>query len=156
MLAVRPFPGVPWVMSDSLDFDGLRRLMVEAIEVHARTAGPETGRPELSRVVLDVMAAVPRHEFVPTEMRTFAYFDTPLPIGFGKTISQTLYRRPHDGPASGPAGAIAFSTSGPGLGYQAAVLARIASRVYSVEIIEELARSATRRLAGAKGAGTSK
>ena len=146
MLAVRPFPGVPRVMSDSLDFDGLRRLMVEAIEVHARTAGPETGRPELSSVVLDVMAAVPRHEFVPTEMRTFAYFDTPLPIGFGKTISQPyivalmtdlLRVRPGD----------RVLDVGTGLGYQAAVLARIASRVYSVEIIEELARSATRRLA---------
>lgn len=133
-------------MTESLDFDGLRRMMVDAIVAHARTAGPATGRPELSRAVLDVMEAVPRHEFVPSELRAFAYFDTPLPIGFGKTISQPyivalmtdlLDVRPSD----------RVLDIGTGLGYQAAVLARLASTVYSIEIIEELARSATRRLA---------
>ena len=127
------------------DFDALRGVMVDAIVMHARTAGPETGRPELSRAVLDVMAAMPRHEFVPSEMRAFAYFDTPLPIGFGKTISQPyivalmtdlLDLRPSD----------RVLDVGTGLGYQAAVLSRLASRVYSVEIIEELASSAARRL----------
>ena len=119
--------------------------MVDAIVMHARTAGPETGRPALSRVVLDVMAEMPRHEFVPSEMRAFAYFDTPLPIGFGKTISQPyivalmtdlLDVRPGD----------RVLDVGTGLGYQAAVLSRLAARVYSVEIIEELASSAARRL----------
>ena len=133
-------------MSESLDFDGLRRMMVDAIVVHARAAGPDTGRPELSRRVLDVMADVPRHEFVPSELRAYAYFDTPLPIGFGKTISQPyivalmtdlLEIRPRD----------RILDVGTGLGYQAAVLARLGSRIYSVEIIEELAKSATRRLA---------
>ena len=120
--------------------------MVDAIVMHARAAGPETGRPALSRMVLDVMAEMPRHEFVPSEMRAFAYFDTPLPIGFGKTISQPyivalmtdlLDVRPSD----------RVLDVGTGLGYQAAVLSRLASRVYSVEIIEELASSAARRLA---------
>ena len=133
-------------MTDSSDFDSLRRMMVDAIVTHARAAGTETGRPALSRTVLEVMAAVPRHEFVPTELRTFAYFDTPLPIGFGKTISQPyivalmtdlLEVRPGD----------RVLDVGTGLGYQAAVLARLAEKVYSVEIIEELARSAVRRLA---------
>ena len=133
-------------MSESLDFDVLRRMMVDAIVVHARTAGPDTGRPELSGAVLDVMADVPRHEFVPSELRAYAYFDTPLPIGFGKTISQPyivalmtdlLEIRPRD----------RVLDVGTGLGYQAAVLARLGSTVYSVEIIEELAKSAMRRLA---------
>ena len=134
-------------MNESLDFDGLRRMMVDAVVAHARTAGPITGRPELSRAVLDVMEEVPRHEFVPSELRAFAYFDTPLPIGFGKTISQPyivalmtdlLDIRPSD----------RVLDIGTGLGYQAAVLARLASTVHSIEIIEELARSAMRRLAG--------
>ena len=133
-------------MSESLDFDVLRRMMVEAIVVHARTAGLDTGRPVLSRAVLDVIADLPRHEFVPSELRAYAYFDTPLPIGFGKTISQPyivalmtdlLEIGPHD----------RVLDVGTGLGYQAAVLARLGSRIYSVEIIEELARSAMRRLA---------
>ena len=133
-------------MSESLDFDILRRMMVDAIVVHARTAGPDTGRPELSGAVLDVMADVPRHEFVPSELRAYAYLDTPLPIGFGKTISQPyivalmtdlLEIRPRD----------RVLDIGTGLGYQAAVLARLGSTIYSVEIIEELAKSAMRRLA---------
>ena len=133
-------------MSESLDFDVLRRMMVDTIVVHARMAGPETGCPELSGAVLDVIADVPRHEFVPAELRTFAYLDTPLPIGFGKTISQPyivalmtdlLDIRPGD----------RVLDIGTGLGYQAAVLARLGSKIYSVEIIEELARSAMRRLA---------
>ena len=132
-------------MNESLDFDGLRRAMVDAIAAHARTAGADTGRLELSRAVLDVMKVVPRHEFVPAELRAFAYFDTPLPIGFGKTISQPyivalmtdlLDIRPGD----------RVLDIGTGLGYQAAVLSRLASKVYSIEIIEGLARSATRRL----------
>ena len=132
-------------MNGPPDFDALRSVMVDAIVMHARTAGPETGRPVLSRVVLDVMAEMPRHEFVPSEMRAFAYFDTPLPIGFGKTISQPyivalmtdlLDVRPSD----------RVLDVGTGLGYQAAVLSRLATRVYSVEIIEELASSAARRL----------
>ena len=132
-------------MNGPTDFDALRSAMVDAIVMHARTAGPETGRPALSRVVLDVMAEMPRHEFVPSEMRAFAYFDTPLPIGFGKTISQPyivalmtdlLDVRPSD----------RVLDVGTGLGYQAAVLSRLATRVYSVEIIEELASSAARRL----------
>ena len=132
-------------MNESLDFDGLRRTMVDTIAAHARTAGADTGRLELSRAVLDVMKVVPRHEFVPAELRAFAYFDTPLPIGFGKTISQPyivalmtdlLDIRPGD----------RVLDIGTGLGYQAAVLSRLASKVYSIEIIEGLARSAMRRL----------
>ena len=141
----QPRQGIGRAMNGLPDFDSLRSAMVDAIVMHARTAGPETGRPALSRVVLDVMAEMPRHEFVPSEMRGFAYFDTPLPIGFGKTISQPYI--------------VALMTDlldvrrsdrvldvGTGLGYQAAVLSRLAARVYSVEIIEELAFSATRRL----------
>ena len=120
--------------------------MIEAIVVHARMAGRDSGRPELSRAVLDVVAAMPRHEFVPSELRAFAYLDSPLPIGFGKTISQPfivalmtdlLEIRPQD----------RILDVGTGLGYQAAVLSRLGSKVYSVEIIEDLARSAKRRLA---------
>ena len=146
MLALRSLPGTWRVMNESFDFGEMRRMMVDAIVVHARAAGPETGRAELSHAVLDVMAEVPRHEFVPSELRAFAYFDTPLPIGFGKTISQPyivalmtdlLEIRPDD----------RVLDIGSGLGYQAAVLSRLAPRVYSVEIIEELALSAKRRLA---------
>src|SRR5215469_13196976 len=95
--------------------------------------------------VLRAMTKVPRHEFVPAEVQSCAYMDTPLPIGFGKTISQPfmvavmtdlLELKPDD----------AVLEIGTGRGYQTAVLAELAGRVYSVEIIDELAQRAAQRL----------
>lgn len=127
-------------------FATMRREMAEQIARHARNVSAETGRAELSAKVLRAMETVPRHEFVPAELRAFAYVDSPLPIGFDKTISQpfivalmtdVLDLQPED----------KVLEVGTGLGYQAAILAELAGKVYSVEIIEELAQSAQRRLA---------
>ncbi len=95
--------------------------------------------------VLKAMRNVPRHLFVPREMRGKAYTDQPLPIGYGQTISQPYI--------------VAYMTEilelepgdkvlevGTGSGYQAAVLAEITDEVYTIEIIEELAESAGKRL----------
>ena len=126
-------------------FATMRREMTEQIARHARQVAAETGRAELSPKVLRAMEKVPRHEFVPAELRAFAYVDSPLPIGFDKTISQpfivalmtdVLDLQPDD----------RVLEVGTGLGYQAAILAELAGDVYSVEIIEELAQSAQRRL----------
>jgi len=96
--------------------------------------------------VLEAMAAVPRHEFVPQERRGQAYADSPLPIGHGQTISQPyvvafmteqLAPRPDD----------RVLEIGTGSGYQAAVLARLVKHVYSIEIVDELAKRATATLA---------
>ncbi len=97
--------------------------------------------------VLRAMRTVPRHEFVPADLRSAAYEDHPLPIGYGQTISQPYI--------------VAWMTEllalkpgekvleiGTGSGYQAAVLAEIGGlEVYSVEIVPELAASAAQRLA---------
>jgi protein-L-isoaspartate(D-aspartate) O-methyltransferase len=96
--------------------------------------------------VLEAMEAVPRHEFVPENLRTQAYADHPLPIGYGQTISQPYI--------------VALMTEllelentdrvleiGTGSGYQAAILAEIVAEVYTVEIIEPLALEAGERLA---------
>lgn len=95
--------------------------------------------------VLAAMREVPRHEFVPEALKGAAYADTPLPIGSGQTISQPFI--------------VAFMTQalelkpedkvleiGTGSGYQAAVLARIAPAVFSVEILCELEASARKTL----------
>ncbi|MDH3451954.1 MAG: protein-L-isoaspartate(D-aspartate) O-methyltransferase [Gammaproteobacteria bacterium] len=133
--------------SQDTQFVELRQEMVELIALHARHAGAETGRTTLSENVIAAMREVPRHEFVPEELQPFAYFDTPLPIGFDKTISQPfivalmtdlLELRPED----------RVLEVGTGLGYQAAILATLVQAVYSVEIIEELARDAQRRITG--------
>jgi protein-L-isoaspartate(D-aspartate) O-methyltransferase len=89
---------------------------------------------------------VPRHEFVPVELRPLAYANVPLPIGFEKTISQPfIVALMTDLLDVAPADTVL--EVGTGLGYQAAVLAHLARKVYSMEIIEELATQAKQRLA---------
>jgi len=96
--------------------------------------------------VLDAMRAVPRHLFVPEARRPQAYSDDPLPIGYDQTISQPYI--------------VAFMSQaldvqpthrvleiGTGSGYQAAVLSRLAGRVYTIEIVAPLADRARRTLA---------
>lgn len=95
--------------------------------------------------VLEAMTTVPRHEFLPQSQRPLAYTDQPLPIGYGQTISQPYI--------------VALMTQvleleqgdsvleiGTGSGYQAAVLSMLTDRVYSIEIIEPLARNARETL----------
>lgn len=118
-----------------------RRMMVQT-----QIAQPEDSRqPVRSQTVLDAMLAVPRHAFVPDDLQAQAYEDFPLPIGHGQTISQPYI--------------VALMTEalelkpdskvleiGTGSGYQAAVLAHLTPHVYSIEIIEELARRARQAL----------
>ena len=84
------------------------------------------------------MRQVPRHRFVPAPLAPYAYQDTPLPIGFDKTISQPfivalmtdlLSPQPND----------KVLEIGTGLGYQTAILAELAGQLWSIEIIEEFA-----------------
>jgi protein-L-isoaspartate(D-aspartate) O-methyltransferase len=126
-------------------FDEQRREMIAAIRVIAKHLVAEIGKSALDDQVLRAMAKVLRHEFVPIEVRPYAYLNSPLPIGFDKTISQPLMvavmtdlleLKPND----------VVLEIGTGLGYQAAVLAELASSVYTVEIIDELAQRAVQRL----------
>lgn len=95
--------------------------------------------------VLEAMAAVSRHEFVPPEWRALAYDDRPLPIGFGQTISQPYIVALMTELVAPEAGDRILEV-GTGSGYQAAVAARIVAEVYSIELIPELATSAAERL----------
>ena len=74
-------------MSDA-EFSKQRRRMREVIAAKAICACAQLGKAALGPRLMTAMAKVPRHEFVPPELRSDAYADTPLPIGFGKTISQ--------------------------------------------------------------------
>jgi protein-L-isoaspartate(D-aspartate) O-methyltransferase len=96
-------------------------------------------------LTLAAMGRVPRHEFVPPDVRAYAYADTPLPIGHGQTISQpyivaamTQLIRPRPGKR--------VLEVGTGSGYQAAVLAAASCRVWTIEIFGALAREAEARL----------
>jgi protein-L-isoaspartate(D-aspartate) O-methyltransferase len=118
------------------DFASLRLAMVDS-QIARRGVSDS--------LVLLAMRTVPRHLFVPTAYRPYAYSDQPLPIGEGQTISQPYI--------------VALMTEllelkrgdrvleiGTGSGYQAAVLAEIAGEVYSIEIIAELASTSAARL----------
>ena len=103
----------------------LRRHMVEVIALQADLMSEEIGKDTVGERVLEPMRRVRRHLFVPPELAAMAYHDTPLPIGFDKTVSQPficalmtdlLDPQPHE----------AVLEVGTGLGYQAAVLAELA------------------------------
>ena len=103
------------------------------------------GRDIDDQSVLRAMATVPRHLFVPERLRSQAYIDFPLPIGYGQTISQP-YIVAYMTQAIGPEPHHRVLEIGTGSGYQAAVLAELVERVYTMEIVPELAESAGRRL----------
>ena len=123
----------------------LRRHMVELIEIHVDLLSEELGRAALDGRVLAAMLRVPRHLFVPPSLAALAYEDTPLPIGFDKTISQPFISALMTDLLA-PEQHEAVLEIGTGLGYQTAVLAELAARVWSVEIIEEFAAQAELRL----------
>lgn len=120
--------------ADAERFTALRKQMV-AEQLSQTEHGIDNPR------VLEAMGKVPRHEFIPPKLRVRAYDDGPLPIGYGQTISQPFV--------------VAFMTArlepqptdrvleiGTGSGYQAAVLAGLVKEVYTIEIVEELAKRA--------------
>lgn len=97
-------------------------------------------------LVLDAIASVPRHLFVPPEYRDQAYEDAPLPIGFNQTISQPFIVAAMTQALRLAADSIVLEV-GAGSGYQAAVLAHITPHVWSVEVLPVLAAAARERLA---------
>lgn len=98
------------------------------------------------RRVLDAMRSVPRERFVPRPLGEFAYDDTPLPIEAGQTISQPfIVAHMIEAAAIGPADRVL--EIGAGSGYAAAVMSRIARRVYAIERHAELAEGARERMA---------
>ena len=123
-------------LADEDDYQSLRRTMVYHQIIQ---------RGIEDRDVIRSMMRVPRHQFVPKRYISSAYDDTPLPIEYGQTISQPYI--------------VAYMTEvlnlnredtvlevGAGSGYQAAILSLLVKKVYAMEIIPELARSATARL----------
>jgi len=122
-----------------------RAQMIATIERHAKTAGSALEGDTLDAAVLDAMRRVPRHEFVPDAGRARAYQDQPLPLGHGQTISQPFIVALMTDLLNVESDDVVFEL-GTGSGYQAAVLAELVDRVYTIEIIPELGRTARQRL----------
>ena len=124
----------------------LRRHMVEVVDMHFDLAEEEIGRDALSVGLRRALLEVPRHLFVPSQLMVVSYQDTPLPIGFDKTVSQPfigalMLELLEIGPNQ------KVLEVGTGLGWQAAVMAELGADLFSVEIVEEFAQAARLRLA---------
>ena len=126
-------------------FQALRDHLISEIEAEAIATAPLTGRPVFRADVLAALGRVPRHEFVPVELKAYAYLNRPLPIGFEKTVSQPYIVALMTDVLELEASDVVLEI-GTGAGYQAAILAELARRVYTVDIIEELAHGADKRL----------
>ncbi|RVQ64992.1 protein-L-isoaspartate(D-aspartate) O-methyltransferase [Croceicoccus ponticola] len=122
-----------------------RRHMVEVIDIHFDLISDETGKPVMGDRLRAALLKVPRHYFVPHQLILAAYQDGPLPIGFEKTISQPFIAalmmdlldiQPED----------KVLDVGTGYGYQAAVLAELASHVWSIDVVEEFVEVAKSRM----------
>ncbi len=122
-----------------------RRKMVEAIRDTVEYTRAYIGRSALDERVMAAMARVPRHEFVPDGVKPFAYYNRPLPIGHGQTISQPYIVALMTDLAAVDENSIVLEV-GTGSGYQAAVLAELVAHVYTIEIVEALGRRADRDL----------
>ncbi len=131
-------------MSDD-QFATLRLQMLREIALHMIFVSEEIGRARLSDRVMAAMGKVPRHEFVPAPIRPYAYYDGPLPIGYDKTISQPFMAALMTDVLDIDVADTVLEV-GTGLGYHAAVLTQLCARVFSVEIVEELAAQAESNL----------
>jgi len=133
---------LPAVYAEEVDkYASQRQLMIEEIASDARRLVRHIDKDSVSDSVMQAMGTVPRHEFIPPEMRADAYDNRPLPIGYGQTISQPyivalmtdlLQPRPDH----------KVLEIGTGSGYQAAVLSGLVKEMYSIEIIEQLGHTA--------------
>lgn len=126
-------------------FKQQRELLMQEIEVYVQDTSIYLDKEAFDTHVMQAMATVPRHEFVPSGYRNSAYENRPLPIGHGQTISQPYVVALMTDLLAIKPGDKALEV-GTGSGYQAAVLAQLADQVYSIEIIKPLAERATKVL----------
>jgi len=125
-----------------------RAAMVAEIAGMARVTAAETGRARFHDAVMAAMGKVPRHRFVPPDQERYAYENRPLPIGHGQTISQP-YIVALMTDLLGPKPGDVVLEVGTGSGYQAAVLAEVVARVYTIEIVEPVGKQGAANLQAA-------
>jgi len=131
--------------AEGQDFAAQRARMVAEVEAMYAETRSETGLARMSPAVRAAMGKVERHKLVPPGEASRAYRNHPLPIGSGQTISQPYIVALSTDLLSPKAEDVVLEV-GTGSGYQAAVLAEIVARVYTIEIIDSLGRTAAKRL----------
>ena len=133
------------VAANTQEYSQRRAALIKEISEDVRATSSYLGRDALDPRVMQALAKVPRHEFVPLDERDRAYLNQPLPIGYGQTISQPYI-------VALMTEALQLKTNskvleiGTGSGYQAAVLSEFTPQVFTIEIITPLAEQARERL----------
>src|SRR5437870_13321135 len=125
--------------------DLMRQQMIAEIVADAVFLTAQLGKAAFAPRVIELVANVPRHEFVPVELQAYAYLTSPLPVGYGKTLSQPFIVALMTDLLELQPGDVTLEV-GAGVGYQAALLSELVNQVYSIELIEELALDTRRRL----------
>ena len=124
-----------WVVADK--YQEQRMEMISDIQDDVLLTAKYINKTSFNKVVMHAMEELPRHEFVPAELRSSAYQNRPLAIGYGQTISQPyIVALMTDLMQPGPGQSVL--EIGTGSGYQAALLSKLVAQVYSIEIIEKL------------------
>ena len=131
--------------ADAQDFGAQRARLVAEVEAMYAETRAETGLAAMSSAVRAALGKVDRHRLVPPEQVPLAYRNPPLPIGHGQTISQP-YIVAISADLIAPEPHHVVLEVGTGSGYQAAILAEIVQRVFTIEIVESLGRSAEQGL----------
>lgn len=127
-------------------FAEARQKMIAEIQETVTDTRRATAIARLNPEVMSALGTVPRHEFVPQKFHAVAYANRPLPVGHGQTISQPYIVALMTDLLEIDGDAVVLEV-GTGSAYQAAVLAELVQRVYTMEIIEPLAIEAKKRLA---------
>ena len=131
--------------ADAQDYAGQRARLVLEVDAMYSATRAETGFAAMSAPVRAALAKVERHRFVPADQQSLAYRNHPLPIGGGQTISQPYIVALSTDLVAPRAGQRVLEI-GTGSGYQAAMLAEIVSKVYSIELVPSLGKEAAERL----------
>jgi len=134
--------------ADAQDYASARARLVAEVDAMYAATKLETGFATMSPQVRAALGKVERHRFVPAGQQSLAYRNHPLPIGSGQTISQPYIVALSTDLVLPQAGQRVLEI-GTGSGYQAAMLAEIVGRVYSIELVESLGRAAADKLAAA-------
>jgi len=131
--------------ADAQDYGALRARLASEVDAMYAMTRAETGLAAMSPAVRAALGKVERHRFVPAGQQSLAYRNHPLPIGSGQTISQPyIVALSTDLVAPQPGQRVL--EVGTGSGYQAAILAEIVSKVYTIEIVPSLGKAAAERL----------
>jgi len=126
-------------------YEEKRQQMLTTIQQMVELTESYIGKSSLNKQVVEAMMAVPRHKFVPPDIQSYAYENTALPISHKQTISQPYIVALMTDLAAVTSESVVLEV-GTGSGYQAAVLSKLVSHVYSIEIVEALGLEARLRL----------